>query len=61
MATLVAADGADGLKTLSMPDLFAKLGSTEDGLSAAPDALLGEGTRQFLELFRGMVLGDEHR
>jgi len=33
----------------------------EDGLSAAPDALLGEGTRQFLELFRGMVLGDEHR
>jgi H+-transporting ATPase len=38
MATLVAADGADGLKTLSMPDLFAKLGSTEDGLSAAQAA-----------------------
>jgi len=33
-----AADGEDDLKSLAMPDLFAKLGSTKDGLSGAEAA-----------------------
>src|SRR5262249_22694926 len=33
----------------------------DDGLGAAPDPLLGEGSGELLEFFQALVVGDEHR
>ena len=32
----------------------------DDGLDSLPDPLLGDGLGQDLELFQGMMVGDEH-
>ncbi len=33
----------------------------DDGLDASPESLLGNGQDEIVELFQGMVIGDEHR